>query len=63
LRALQNGDALNGGTPQVSGLSVPVPRPSGREFLRVGKPSRSPWHVGLEYMPDVDGDDRTARAP
>jgi len=32
LRALRDGDALNGGTPQVWGLSEPIPRPRGREL-------------------------------
>jgi len=32
LRALRVGEALNRGTPQVWGLSVPVPRPRGREL-------------------------------
>ena len=41
--------ALNGGTPQVWDLSAPVPRPRGREFLRVGKLPRSPWCGGVEY--------------
>ena len=63
LRALRDGDALNGGTPQVWGLSVPVPRLRGREFLRVGKLPRCPRHVGAEYMPELDGGDRAARAP
>ena len=31
------------------GLSAPIPRPRGREFLRVGKLPRSPWCGGLEY--------------
>ena len=32
-RTSQSSDGLNGGTPQVWGLSVPVPRLRGREFL------------------------------
>jgi len=46
----------------VVGSSAPIPRPRGRELLRVGNLPRSPWHRGLEYMLDADGDDRTARA-
>ena len=34
-------------TPQVWGLSVPIPRLKGREFLRIGELSRNPWHRGL----------------
>ena len=63
LRALQIGEALNGGTPMVWGLSALVPRLRGREFLRVGELPKSPWCGGLEYMPDVDGDDGAAGAP
>ena len=40
---------MNGGTSQILGLSAPIPRPRGREFLRVGKLPRSPWCGGLEY--------------
>jgi len=32
---------LNGGTPQVWGLSMPIPRPRGREFLPVGELPRT----------------------
>jgi len=54
LRALRDGDALNGGTPQVWGRSVPTE----------GKGVSSSWHGGgLEYKPKVDDDDRPARAP
>ena len=42
LRALQVGEALNRGSPPVWGLSVPVPRPRGIEFLRVGKLPKVP---------------------
>ena len=42
LTALRDGEALNGGTPQVWGLSAPIPSPRGREFLRVGELPRSP---------------------
>ena len=42
LRTFRDGDALNGGTPQVWDLSATVPRPRGREFLRVGELPRSP---------------------
>jgi len=51
LRALWDGDTLNGSTPQVWDLSVPIPRPRRRELLTVGKLPRSPWCGGLEYMP------------
>ena len=47
LRTFRNGDSLNGGTPQVWDLSAPIPRPRGREFLRVGELPRSPWCGGL----------------
>jgi len=65
LRAPQDGDALNGGTPRVWGLPapVPVPRLRGREFLQVGKLPQSSWRERLEYMPDVDSDDEATRAP
>ena len=49
LRTFRDGDALNGGTPQVWDLSTPVPRPRGREFLRVGELPRSPWCWGLRW--------------
>ena len=63
LRALQVGEALNRGSPPVWGLSVPVPRLRGREFLWVGDPPRCPWHGGLDYMTNVDGNSVAARAP
>jgi len=47
LRTFRDDDVLNGGTPQVWDLSAPVPRPRGREFLRVGELPRSPWCGGL----------------
>ena len=47
LRTFRDSDALNRGTPQVWDLSAPVPRPRGREFLRVGELPRSPWCGGL----------------
>ena len=50
LRALWVGETLNGSTPQVWGLSVPVPRPKGREILWIGKFSRSPWRRGLPML-------------
>ena len=61
MRALQDGDALNGGTPQVWDLFVPVLRPRGREFLQVGNLPRCPRCGELEYMPNVDGDDGAAK--
>ena len=63
LRALRDGEALNRGTPQAWGLSALVHRPRGREFLWVGELLRSPWRGGLEYMPDIDGDNKATRAP
>ena len=63
MRVLRDGEALNGGTPQVWGLSAPIPRPRRREILRVGKLPRSPWRGGLENMPDIDDNDGAARAP
>ena len=47
LRTFRDGNALNVGTPQVWDLSAPVPRPRGREFLRVVELPRSLWCGGL----------------
>ena len=47
LRALRVGETLSKGTPQVWGLSVPIPRPRKREFLWVGELPRSHWCGGL----------------
>jgi len=65
LRVLRDGDVLNRGTPQVWGLSVPIPRPMGREFLcqKLANFPEVPGVGGLEYMPDIDGDDGATRAP
>ena len=63
MRAFRVGEALNGGTPKLWDFSAPMPRLREREFLRVDELPRSLKSGRLEYMPDVDGDNRAARAP
>ena len=66
LRTLRDGDAMNGGTPQVWDLSAPIPNiDRGKEsFSELANFPEVPGGGPSVYiyMPDIDCDDRAARA-
>ena len=59
LRALRVGETLNGGTPQLWGLSAPYPDRGGREFSDLANFAEVPG-TGIS---DADDDNGVARAP